>query len=1328
MSHKNSDHYFLRGEGEMGELIRAKDWSQTSLGSPEDWPLSLRILVPIMLENTLGMYIAWGDDYIQLYNDSYRAVLGTTKHPQALGISAIKTFPEIWNMTTGPMFDEVMTGKAVGFPDFMVSINRYGYLEDCYFDFSCVPIIKEDGQVGGILATVIETTNKKKIEVALKESERRFRDTVQQAPVGMSIMRGKDYVVEMANDAYMQLIDREVKEFVGKPLFESLPEVKESAKALLDGVLNTGIPFHGNEVPIPLNRYGKQEIRHFDFLYYPLKEENGENSGVIVTATEVTEKITARNQIEQSKERYYNLIHSSPIAIAIIEGEGIIEDIIITTANKTIIEIWGKGNDVIGKKYFDVLPELAEQGFKEIIAEIYRTGIPFSANESPVYLLLDGEKTLKYFNFTFYPQRTVNNEVNGVGIIASEVTSEALLNNKIRENEKRFQLLVNDATVAIVVLTGAEMKVEIVNEAYGRLINLTSHELIGKPLFSLVPEVEEYYLPMLEKVRQSGEMLQLYDSPYAVTVNGKYIEGFLHCVFQPYRDTDGSITGVMAILQDVTEAVLVHKKIKQSEQRFQAAIEAVQGILWTNNGQGEMEGEQTGWASLTGQTYEEYQGYGWAKAVHPDDAQPSIEAWNEAVHERKPFIFEHRVKTKNEEWRHFSIRAIPLIDTDGSLLQWVGVHTDITEQKEAAQKIKESEERFKTLADDSPIFIFIIDPDPKAPVSYNNKTWLTYTGLNAEEAAGKAWNGIMHPEDIPVALECYVTALTARQPYFIPSVRLLRFDGEYRWHSFKGTPRYLPNGEFNGYVGVGWDIHDQKLVEEKIKESEGRFKSISDESPMIIFIVDPDPLAPVSYWNKTWLNYTGQTETEAAGRAWDDIVHPDDVQVFMDIYTPAFIARQAYFVPAIRIMRVDGQYRWHSFKSNPRYLPNGEFNGYIGVGWDIHDQKIAEEKIKESEQKFRLLADFMPQHIWTSTPEGNLNYFNQSVFDYSGLTMEQINKDGWIQIVHPDDQQQNIEEWINAVTTGKDFLLEHRFRKYDGEYRWQLSRAIPQRDEHGKIQMWVGTSTDIQDQKTFASELERQVDERTKELALSNYELQKMNKELESFAYISSHDLQEPLRKIQTFASHISDKESNNLSEMGKDYFGRMQKAAQRMQTLIQDLLAYSRTTSAERKLETMELSKIIAEVKDDLKEELKEKNATIKTNELCRLNIIPFQFRQLMHNLISNSLKFSNPEIPPLIKVECKIADGLRLGHVKLSAHRKYCHIRVSDNGIGFKQEYSEKIFDIFQRLHGRDEYQGTGIGLSIVKKIVENHEGIITAKGESNQGATFDIYIPAM
>jgi len=1188
---KNANHYFLQGGGEMGEMIRAKDWSKTSLGDPAGWPQSLCTIVAVMLDNPFAMYIAWGDDYTQIYNDGYRPILGATKHPQALGISTRETFAEIWTII-GPMFDGVMKGKAVGFPDFMLPLNRNGFVEECYFDFSYSPIRKDDGEIGGILVTVIETTNKKKtedalkeseqrfrtmadnipnlawvadeegwiywynkqwyeytgttpeqmegwgwqsvhdpvelpqvlekwkdsiatghafemvfpikgangkfrhfltrvlpvkdeegkiiqwfgsntditpqkeIEEALKESEQRFRDTVKQAPVGITILRGKNYIVEMANDTYLQLIDRKVTEFVGRPLFDCLPEVEESVHALLDSVLDTGVPFHGNEVPIPINRYGKQEVFYFDFLYYPLKEKDGEISGIIVTVTEVTEKVTAAKKIKENENQLQSIFFNAPAAIAVITGP---EHTYVLANNEYQKMVSRTSEQLVGKNSKAIFPELVGTGTFEIFDGIYKSGKSFSLAEYPVKL------------------------------------------------DKNY----------------------------------------------------------------NGNMEQVYFRFSAV----------------PLKDAEGKFNSIVIVAVDITEQVEARNQIQESEQRFGAAIAAVQGILWTNNGKGEMEGEQPGWASLTGQTYEEFQGYGWANAVHPDDAQPTLAAWKQAVKERKTFIFEHRVKTKDGQWRDFSIRAIPLLNTDGSLRQWVGVHTDITEQKLGEQKLA-----YRTA---------LLEAHNEASVD----------GILLVDAKGK----------------------------------ILSFNQ--RFIEIWNMPQHIVNA--------------------------------NDDEAALSFAMT-QLVSPQQFIDKVKYLYEHPTETSL-----DELEFKDG----------KIVERNGY--PVL-----------------------GEDSIYYAWSWtfkDITSQKNYEKTIIESEKRFRLLADSMPQHIWTSDPEGNLNYYNQSVLDYSGLTLEQINKGGWLQIVHPDDRDENIKEWINSITTGKDFLFDHRFRRHDGEYRWQLSRAIPQKDENGKIQMWVGTSTDIQEQKTFAKELEKQVHNRTKELADTNIELERKNKDLESFAYISSHDLQEPLRKIQTFATRIIEKEYDALSENGKDNFRRMQGAANRMQTLIQDLLIYSKTNTTERKFENTNLKNIIDEVKEDLSEELKDKNATIEATSLCDAKIIPFQFRQLLHNLIGNALKFSVPNTPPHIKIKSEIVIGKNLNNEKLNPQNKYCHIAISDNGIGFEQQYSEKIFEVFQRLHGKNQYNGTGIGLSIVKKIVENHEGIITAKSELNKGSTFDIYIPA-
>jgi signal transduction histidine kinase len=254
-----------------------------------------------------------------------------------------------------------------------------------------------------------------------------------------------------------------------------------------------------------------------------------------------------------------------------------------------------------------------------------------------------------------------------------------------------------------------------------------------------------------------------------------------------------------------------------------------------------------------------------------------------------------------------------------------------------------------------------------------------------------------------------------------------------------------------------------------------------------------------------------------------------------------------------------------------------------------------------------------------------------------------------------------------------------------------------------------------------------------KELVFQNEEKEKRaaelsiaNKELLAFTYISSHDLQEPLRKIQMFSLVILKSEANNLSETGKYYFQRMQLAAQRMQQLINDLLDFSRITTTELKFEKTELNTIVQDVITELKDTIQEKRATIDATDLCSANIIAFQFRQLMFNLISNALKFSKPAIPCHIIIRSRILNGSQLDREMVFPEKDYCHITIKDNGIGFESQFNERIFEVFQKLHNKEVYSGTGIGLAIVKKIVENHNGIITATSELGQGATFDIYIP--
>ncbi|MCD6069471.1 MAG: two-component sensor histidine kinase, partial [Bacteroidetes bacterium] len=239
-------------------------------------------------------------------------------------------------------------------------------------------------------------------------------------------------------------------------------------------------------------------------------------------------------------------------------------------------------------------------------------------------------------------------------------------------------------------------------------------------------------------------------------------------------------------------------------------------------------------------------------------------------------------------------------------------------------------------------------------------------------------------------------------------------------------------------------------------------------------------------------------------------------------------------------------------------------------------------------------------------------------------------------------------------------------------------------------------------------------------------ELLRANKELLAFSHISSHDLQEPLRKIQVFSNRILETESKNLSDLGMGDFQRIQASSARMQQSIKDLLIYSRINTTERKFEEIDLDELTDDIKKELHELILSKKVTIHINASIPVYAILVQFRQLLYNLISNALKFSHPHVLPSIHIKTELisSDDTPAG---LLPGKEYSRITVEDNGIGFESKFNERIFGMFQKLHGNEKYAGTGIGLAIVKKIIENHNGTITASGELNKGATFEIHIPA-
>jgi hypothetical protein len=799
-------------------------------------------------------------------------------------------------------------------------------------------------------------------------------------------------------------------------------------------------------------------------------------------------------------------------------------------------------------------------------------------------------------------------------------------------------------------------------------------------------------------------------------------------------DAAGKPAGYATISKNITERRRMEDEVKAINQRFVNNIKQAPVAMCIFKGKNhvvEIANERM--LELWGKTEREVIGKPIFEGLPEATGQGLEELIDSVFNTGEKFLANERPvklpRNGNLETTYINFIYEPLKEPDGTITGIIAVASDVTIQVQARKLVEVSEARFRSLITQAPMAMVVLR-GPDQIIEIANNAMLKRWNRVGQDLSGKRLVDVfpeIKDQKFPALLEyVYQTGEVYRELEAFSYIQDV--DGKRTFYvDFEYAPLLDSEGRVSGVIATVNDVTERVWARKKIEESEARYHNLIYSSPSAIAILYGKDMvitiandAIIELWGKG-KSILGQPYFEAL----PELIGQGYPEVFNRVYQTG-VPFNAVETPVSMVYNGVMQLKYYNFLLYAQKNFNGEVDGIGIIATEVTSQALLNKQIQESEKRFRLLADSLPQHIWTADVEGNLNYFNRSVFDYSGLSQEKLDKDGWLQIVHPDDRAQNVQEWMLSVTTGRDFLFEHRFRKYTGEYRWQLSRAVPQKDEYGNIRMWVGTSTDIQDQKTFAEELERLVLERTRELEENNLELEKMNKELQSFAYISSHDLQEPLRKIQTFASRLIDKEYNNLSDNGKELFKRMQNAAERMQTLIDDLLAYSRTNTSERKFELTDLNTIVEEVRDDLKEEILHKHAAIETSDLCEVRIIPFQFRQLLQNLISNSLKFSDPARLPLIKITDRIARGAILPNPKLSPEVVYCHIRITDNGIGFEQHFSDRIFELFQRLHGRQDYAGTGIGLAIVKKIVENHHGVITATGELGIGATFDIYLP--
>ncbi len=561
------------------------------------------------------------------------------------------------------------------------------------------------------------------------------------------------------------------------------------------------------------------------------------------------------------------------------------------------------------------------------------------------------------------------------------------------------------------------------------------------------------------------------------------------------------------------------------------------------------------------------------------------------------------------------------------------------------------------------------------------------------------------------------------------------------------------------------EIHARRFAENELREGEERFRTLANNISQLAWMADEKGW--IFWYNERWFDYTGTTLEEMAGWGWEKVHHPDHRQRVVDKISHCFRTGEIW-EDTFPLRSRDGAYRWFLSRAVPIRDPNGSILRWFGTNTDITERREAEKealrvalerkvmeeelflqkerleaerKLRESQASFRSLADAMPQIVFTSKPDGSLDYYNVRWYNYTGMTFEQTKDWGWRLVMHPDDLPNTMKAWTGALKSGEPFAVEYRFKRAsDGVYRWHLGQGSPIRNSQGAVERWFGTCTDIEDYKaaenkirTMNDELEERVRDRTadldqslQQLAAVNVKLkdsssmlERSNRELQDFASVASHDLQEPLRKVQAFGDRLKTMCDGALNVEASDNLDRMLNATRRMQSLIQDLLKFARVTSQASPFLPVDLAQVTRDVLSDLEVRIAETNAQVEVGNLPTIEADAVQIRQLLQNLIGNALKFHQKGKRPEVRVSANQAG---------SEHTKggILQLVVADNGIGFDEKYLDRIFTMFQRLHSRAEYEGTGMGLAICRKIAQRHGGEISATSTLGQGTSFLVTLP--
>jgi PAS domain S-box-containing protein len=681
---------------------------------------------------------------------------------------------------------------------------------------------------------------------------------------------------------------------------------------------------------------------------------------------------------------------------------------------------------------------------------------------------------------------------------------------------------------------------------------------------------------------------------------------------------EGNLIRAWGTQRDITDRKRAEDALREKELEYRSLVTATSQMIWYASPEGLITEDIPLWRRYTGQSREEVLGYGWTRALHPDDRERSEYTWKRSVERSQVFETEYRVRSKRGEYRWFFARSVPIFDRNGNIKRWIGACNDIHDRKLAEEALRISEERLELAVRAAGIGIFDWHIPEGTVILTEQEERIFGMAHGSFKGTLQGWMDFVLPEDYPELWRQLQSGMDRRDPGLYAQYRIRRTDGEIRWLEAVGKFIYNKVGTPMRAVGINVDITGRKLAEQALRESESRFRRLFESD--MVGILFSDSTGVVTDANNAFLHLLGYTREDLdAGQIRGKDITPAEYTALDEAAGQELIAKGLIAPYEKEFFRKDGSRV--AILIGTSLLKERTPATAVGFVLDISERKAAQEQLHLSEERFRLVAEATNEGIWDWDIRADQVWRNEGYYKLFGYQPGQTNAnlESWEQRLHPEDAAR-VRRGVEGALHGNkgNWADEYRIQKIDGSYAYVMDRAYILRDGQGRPVRMIGSKIDLTALKETQLALEQQA-----------IELKQSNADLEQFAYISSHDLQEPLNTAASFAKLLKRRYESRLDGDANDFIDFVVDATDRMKKIIRSLLEYSRVSSVGKEAHAVPLENVLGEVRKNLQPRLEETGADLQIGPMPTVRANETQLLQLFQNLVGNALKFRSSTAP---------------------------------------------------------------------------------------------------